>query len=295
MSDGSHQELLGFSGQKLQELKTVLKSMPDTDQNIGEAIFNRTLAELLEKQPCAHLPIIHLVARTVEPRPIIHMEYFQFDLKGYLRQVGIIGIDEIYGILHHLGIGLKYLHAQNFVHRDLKPGNSTLPFTNTKGLISVFISLRKCSCGECSGLKWPNCRAVIGDFGLSKPVVDKDRSSNQAGTRSYYAPELLLESQEYSKKTDMWGLGCVLVELASTATRGPIFPSEKHIVQYKDGDTNLDLKKEDNPSLSYTDRTNLNSLLHSLLKSNPDERLSIDDFLLKLIGLMRERNNIHVQ
>jgi len=269
--------------------------MPDTDQNIGEAIFNRTLAELLEKQPCAHLPIIHLVARTMEPRPVIHMEYFQFDLKNYLRQVGIIGIDEIYGILYQLGIGLEYLHTHNFVHRDLKPANSTLPFTKTKSLIPVFISLLKCSCGECSGLKWPNCRAVIGDFGLSKPIVDKDRSSNQAGTRSYYAPELLLESQEYSKKTDMWALGCVLVELASTATRGPIFQSQKHIVEYKDGDNRVDLKKEDNLSLSDTDRRNLNALLHSLLKFRADERLSIDDFLLKLIGLMRERNNLCVQ
>lgn len=81
----------------------------------------------------------------------------------------------------------------------------------------------------------------------------------------------------------------MIVELASTGKRGPIFPSEKSISEYVDGDCSVELKREDNPALSETDRKNVNDLIYALLKRNPDARLSLEKFQSGLDVLMSER------
>lgn len=69
-----------------------------------------------------------------------------------------------------LSLGLQYIHSQNIVHRDIKPGN-------------VLIS--KPSEGEVV-MKWS-------DFGLSKPTTKQGREysvSGKRGTEIYWAPEI---------------------------------------------------------------------------------------------------------
>lgn len=40
-------------------------------------------------------------------------------------------------------------------------------------------------------------------------------------TRWYRAPEILFATQNYSKKVDMWSIGCILAELL---LKKPLFP-----------------------------------------------------------------------
>ena len=58
----------------------------------------------------------------------------------------------------------------------------------------------------------------LADFGLTSEAVRTLQTSKSRGTEGYRAPELLLshpgKKAVFSKKVDIWSIGCVLYELA---------------------------------------------------------------------------------
>ncbi|KAK3550213.1 hypothetical protein QTP86_021247 [Hemibagrus guttatus] len=90
---------------------------------------------------------------------------------------------EVRYYLRQIISGLKYLHEQDILHRDLKLGN-------------FFIN-------EAMELK-------IGDFGLAaklEPVENRRRTI--CGTPNYLSPEVL-NKQGHGCESDVWALGCVM-------------------------------------------------------------------------------------
>lgn len=57
----------------------------------------------------------------------------------------------------------------------------------------------------------------IADFGLTAPGTSRRRqeSDYSRGTAGYRAPELINEAPSFNNKTDIWALGCILVELTT--------------------------------------------------------------------------------
>lgn len=92
--------------------------------------------------------------------------------------------------LTQTALGVKYLHGRRILHRDLKSQNLLLT-----------------RAGD----------VRIADFGTA---VELDRSSDTIvedvalGSPSYLSPEIYLKTQ-YSFRSDIWALGCVLFELAA--------------------------------------------------------------------------------
>jgi serine/threonine protein kinase len=112
------------------------------------------------------------------------------------------GVDIPYALSLFLQIaqGVKHVHGQGLIHRDLKPNNC---FIDDTGVVKV------------------------GDFGLSRESTDKgneatpsapmplgDGTDNTAGvgTRSYASPEQMSGS-DYDSSTDVYSLGIMLFEL----------------------------------------------------------------------------------
>ncbi|CAG2006416.1 unnamed protein product [Fusarium graminearum] len=66
-----------------------------------------------------------------------------------------------------------------------------------------------------------NGRVILTDFGISKDFMDLTTSGTEgaaaAGTWMYMAPEIY-EEQRRGRATDVWGLGCVLLELCTILT-----------------------------------------------------------------------------
>lgn len=86
--------------------------------------------------------------------------------------------------------GLGHLHAAGFVYRDLKPENILL----TKE-------------GRCK----------MSDLGLACQFVPNKKLKGVAGTRGYWAPEMLLKDESgsrigYDEKVDWWSFGCYMFE-----------------------------------------------------------------------------------
>jgi len=75
--------------------------------------------------------------------------------------------------------GLEFIHEENIIHRDIKPGNILLT---------------------------ENFTAKLGDFGSARHL-ETDKPCKIGGTRLYSAPEILLKKSHYTKKADVYSLG----------------------------------------------------------------------------------------
>eukprot|EP00041_Stephanoeca_diplocostata_P014265 m.258007 g.258007 ORF g.258007 m.258007 type:complete len:438 (+) comp19640_c1_seq5:345-1658(+) len=101
-------------------------------------------------------------------------------------------------ILHQLLLGIDYLHANWILHRDIKPANILVMGPNTSE---------------------PG-RVKIADLGMArlfnaplKPLAEVDPV---VVTFWYRAPELMLGARHYTKAVDLWAIGCIMVELATS-------------------------------------------------------------------------------
>ena len=109
------------------------------------------------------------------------MEKFENDLFEIIKYMDFRKIKlYMYQILN----GLKYIHSKKIIHRDIKPEN---------------IFIRK------------NDSLVIADFDAAK--YESEKNCKQMTTIHYRAPEILLGSENYDYKVDIWSLGCVFAEM----------------------------------------------------------------------------------
>jgi serine/threonine protein kinase len=104
---------------------------------------------------------------------------------------GVIPMPSDKEVLLQMATGLQYIHLQNLIHRDVKPGNILISGDRPESV-----------------LKW--C-----DFGVSKKV---DRNgiewSSRQGTKGWMAPEVDVEAGNDQNviagdKSDIFSLGCV--------------------------------------------------------------------------------------
>ncbi|KAK4219404.1 kinase-like domain-containing protein [Rhypophila decipiens] len=134
-------------------------------------------------------------------RPIMYMvtPYMDHDLSGLLDNPSVHFTEpQIKCYMLQLLEGLKYLHENKILHRDMKAANLLI---NNKGILQ------------------------IADFGLARHYEgDTPKPGRGAGdatrdytslvvTRWYRPPELLMHLKRYTTAIDMWGVGCVFGEM----------------------------------------------------------------------------------
>ena len=111
----------------------------------------------------------------------IFMEYCERDLleESLFRE---IDVPEILEMIFQIGLGVKKLHSENIIHRDLKLQNILV--------------------------KGSTCKII--DFGLS---TGKISPSTLLGTMYYVAPEIIQGNRRYDNRVDIWALNTLLYKL----------------------------------------------------------------------------------
>ncbi|XP_078273495.1 cyclin-dependent kinase 14 isoform X1 [Rhinoraja longicauda] len=157
-------------------------------------------ASLLKGLKHANIVLLHDIIHTKETLTLV-FEYVHTDLCQYMdKHPGGLLPDNVKLFLFQLLRGLSYIHQQYILHRDLKPQNLLISDT-----------------GE---LK-------LADFGLARAKsVPSHTYSNEVVTLWYRPPDVLLGSTEYSTCLDMWGVGCIFVEMIQGVAA---FPGMKDI------------------------------------------------------------------
>ncbi|KAL5214243.1 hypothetical protein ABZP36_003395 [Zizania latifolia] len=206
------------------------------------------------------------------------MEYMEHDLKGVMETMKQpYSQSEVKCLMLQLLEGVKYLHDNWVLHRDLKTSNLLL---NNRGELKI-------------------C-----DFGLSRQYGSPLKPYTQLVVTLWYrAPELLLGTKEYSTAIDMWSVGCIMAEILA---KEPLFngktefeqldkifrtlgtPNEKIWPVYaKLPGVRVNFVKQPYnrlrdkfPAASFSGRPSLSEagfdLLNNLLTYDPEKRLSAD-------------------
>ena len=151
--------------------------------------------------------------------------------------------NEIINIFYGICKGLKYLHKNKIIHRDLKTMN-------------IFLT--------------KNNHIKIGDFGVSKILTNNNiYVYTNVGTSYYLSPEIC-QNKLYDEKSDMWSLGCLLYEMI---TLNKPFESTSQMGLF------MKILKENPQKISEKLRKNysnrLLNLIYQLLEKNPVKRFAL--------------------
>ncbi|KAL9611320.1 MAG: hypothetical protein Q9167_004044 [Letrouitia subvulpina] len=177
-----HNEKDGFPITALREIKLLKMLSHPNVLRLEEMAIERTKGEGRKKA------VMYMVT-----------PYMDHDLSGLLENPNVRFTEpQIKCYLLQLLEGLRYLHANKILHRDMKAANLLI---NNQGLLQ------------------------IADFGLARPYDDAPPEPGKGGgeakrdyttlvvTRWYRPPELLLQLRKYTTAIDMWGVGCVFGEM----------------------------------------------------------------------------------
>ena len=166
-------------------------------------------------------------------------------------------------IMSQIANGVKYLHKYGIVHRDLKPDNIMITQQNDFGIIKIM------------------------DFGLSKIVSTQEKMVDGYGTLSYVAPEVLLRTP-YNKEVDIWSMGVILYYMLCGHL--PFKGNKEVVIAEKIVNDDLEFDEDEWEVRSKRVR----DLITSCLKKEPEERITIDEFLNHpwFKKLMKPKNSV---
>ncbi|XP_045549091.1 cyclin-dependent kinase 11B isoform X14 [Salmo salar] len=170
----------GFPITSLREINTILKAQHPNIVTVREIVVGSNMDKIY-----------------------IVMNYVEHDLKSLMetmKQPFLPG--EVKTLMIQLLRGVRHLHDNWILHRDLKTSNLLL---SHKGILKV------------------------GDFGLAREYGSPLKPYTPVVVTLWYrSPELLLGAKEYSTAVDLWSVGCIFGELL---TQKPLFPGKSEIDQ----------------------------------------------------------------
>lgn len=195
-------------------------------------------------------------------------------MRKYPPQVGG-GLNEVVvrHFLKQLSSALEFLRARNFIHRDIKPQNLLLnpsPLHMSQAPTENVYTASEDSLVPVVGVEsLPMLK--VADFGFARSLPSTSLAETLCGSPLYMAPEIL-RYEKYDAKADLWSVGTVVYEMV---VGRPPFRASNHVEllrRIERGEDRIAFPE----GLLVSDE--LKGLVRVLLKRNPVERVSFDDF-----------------
>ena len=166
-------------------------------------------------------------------------------------------------IIRETLLGLKYIHDNGQIHRDIKAGNILLD---------------------------GNGDVCIADFGVSgwleQAGSQQDKAKTFVGTPCWMAPEVMEQIHGYDYKADIWSLGITALELAKNyAPYARLPPMKVLILTIQEDPPSLDSYDEEDgdedlfPTVDEEYTSTFRNLVDTCLKKDPSKRPTCQDLL----------------
>ncbi|KAG6537183.1 mitogen-activated protein kinase 9-like [Zingiber officinale] len=197
--------------------RVAIKKINDVFEHVSDA--TRILREIKLLRLLRHPDIVQIKHIMLPPSRrefkdiYVVFELMESDLHQVIKANDDLTPEHHQFFLYQLLRALKYIHAGNVFHRDLKPKNI---------------------------LANSDCKLKVCDFGLARVAFNDAPSAifwtDYVATRWYRAPELCGSFfSKYTPAIDIWSIGCIFAELL---TGRPLFPG-KNVVHQLDLMTDL--------------------------------------------------------
>ncbi|CAL1547578.1 unnamed protein product [Lymnaea stagnalis] len=234
---------------------------------VKQISFCRNSAQEQEKVIEAISEEIHMMARLSHPNIVrilgatkqgCHFNMFVEWMPGgsvayLLGEYGVFTENVIVSYTRQILRGLAYLHDNHILHRDLKGANLLIDSTGQ--------TLR------------------IGDFGASARLASQATGAGEfqgqlLGTIAFMAPEVL-RGESYGRACDIWSVGCVMIEMATTKPPWNATDISNHLALIFKIASSVD-----SPPIPENLPPPVRDLMLRCLEQNSDDRPSAKDLLL---------------
>lgn len=175
-------------------------SLPDersANNQLQKSMIEALQHEMLLLKELNHENIVRYLGSSTEEKFLnIFLEYVPGgSVLSMLSSYGPFEEPLIRNFIRQVLIGLSYLHGEDIIHRDIKGANILIDIKGTVKISDFGISKKV------SG----------GDDGIEGPEKSGRRASLQ-GSVYWMAPEVVKQTA-YTKKADIWSVGCLIVEM----------------------------------------------------------------------------------
>ncbi|MBA4418270.1 MAG: hypothetical protein C0392_10230 [Syntrophus sp. (in: bacteria)] len=135
----------------------------------------------------------------------IVLEYVEGEtLEGMIKQKPL-DLDNFKKVALQILDAVEYIHGNDVIHRDIKPGN-------------ILVERSAVSGQTLEEARW--CTIKLADFGLAKDKYDKKLSKLffQGGTDLYSSPQQLRDTRDVDERDDIFSVGKTLYEMLTGKT-----------------------------------------------------------------------------
>ncbi|KAF2759250.1 kinase-like protein [Pseudovirgaria hyperparasitica] len=186
------------------------------------------------------------------------------------------GLHEV--VAHHfskqIASALEFLHAKNFIHRDLKPQNlllnpspryyhqykpTEMPYMPTKNSLVPATGVESLP------------MLKVADFGFARFLPQTSLAETLCGSPLYMAPEIL-RYEKYDAKADLWSVGTVMYEMM---VGKPPFKANNHVELLKKIERQEDRIRFPEDLII---GTQMKTLIRALLRRKPVERIGFESY-----------------
>lgn len=195
IGEGTYGTVFKAKNKETHEIVALKRVRLDDDD---EGVPSSALREICLLKELKHKNIVRLHDIMISEKKLtLVFEYCDQDLKNYFDSCqGEVDANIVKSFMYQLLRGLAFCHANNVLHRDLKPQNLLI---NKDGELK------------------------LGDFGLARPFGIPVRCySAEVVTLWYRPPDVLMGAKLYTTSIDMWSAGCIFAEMSNGGR--PLFP-----------------------------------------------------------------------